>query len=549
MDAATPQGRAALALTLLAIDPQGLGGLHLRGRAGGARDGITGLLNVLPSPRHRLPPDASDDQLFGALDLAATLAGDRIVHAQGVLARAGTLVLPMAERISPRLAGRLAAAADRGGPCLVALDEGTEDEGIPAALADRLAFSVDLTDSRGDVFAHMAPDRARIAAAQAALPRVQPHPQQIADLTETAARFGIQSLRAPLFALRAALAHAALMGRDAPDGKDMEVAAILTLAHRATVVPEDAAQEEPQDTPDDRPQDENEGEDTLDLPEDLLLEAVKAALPDDVLDRLAAGAAKGGTGSGSGARRKSNRRGRPLPARPGRLDGTNRIDVIATLRAAAPWQTLRERGDGPVRVWPSDIHVKRFEELSDRLLIFTVDASGSAAIARLAEAKGAIELLLSDAYARRDHVALVSFRGTEAEVLLPPTRSLVQTKRRLAALPGGGGTPLAAGLEAAMSVAQVARARGLTPTVVLLTDGRANIARDGSVDRAQAAQDAQAVARGLRGAGVDAIVIDTGNRPERSLAQLSDTLGGHYVVLPRADAQRLSAAVQRELAG
>ena len=87
-----------------------------------------------------------------------------------------------------------------------------------------------------------------------------------------------------------------------------------------------------------------------------------------------------------------------------------------------------------------DIRLRRYEERSDRLLIFTVDASGSAALARLAEAKGAIEILLAEAYARRDHVCLIAFRGTEAELLLPPTRSLVQTKRRLAGLPGGGGT-------------------------------------------------------------------------------------------------------------
>jgi magnesium chelatase subunit D len=79
----------------------------------------------------------------------------------------------------------------------------------------------------------------------------------------------------------------------------------------------------------------------------------------------------------------------------------------------------------------SDVRVRQFEERSDRAIIFVVDASGSAALARLAEAKGAIELLLGEAYARRDHVALVAFRGDGADILLPPTRSLVQTKRRL----------------------------------------------------------------------------------------------------------------------
>ncbi len=111
---------------------------------------------------------------------------------------------------------------------------------------------------------------------------------------------------------------------------------------------------------------------------------------------------------------------------------------MATLRAAAPWQTIRRRAtgrDGVLELRPDDIRLKQAQERSDRLLIFTVDASGSAALARLAEAKGAVELLLAQAYARRDHVALVAFRGAGAEVLLPPTRSLVHTKRRLAALP------------------------------------------------------------------------------------------------------------------
>ncbi len=180
-------------------------------------------------------------------------------------------------------------------------------------------------------------------------------------------------------------------------------------------------------------------------------------------------------------------------------------------------------------------------------MIFTVDASGSAALSRLAEAKGAVELLLAQAYARRDHVALVAFRGIEAELLLPPTRSLVQTKRRLAALPGGGGTPLAAGMVAAFEQATQATRRGLTPTIAILTDGRANIALDGKADRKQAAADAQHIARVLRAHATDAIVIDTGNRPEPALRNLAQTLDAAYLPLPRADAERLSKSVATAL--
>jgi magnesium chelatase subunit D len=198
---------------------------------------------------------------------------------------------------------------------------------------------------------------------------------------------------------------------------------------------------------------------------------------------------------------------------------------------------------------PADIRVKRYEEHSDRLLIFTVDASGSAALARLGEAKGAVETLLSQAYAARDHVALIAFRGTGAELLLPPTRSLVQTKRRLAALPGGGGTPLAAGLADARLLAHRARAQGLSPTVILLTDGRSNIALDGTANRAQAATDAEAMAQALRREGVASLVIDMSLRPQDALQRLSGALGAPYIKLPRADARALSGAVSAALSG
>jgi magnesium chelatase subunit D len=211
---------------------------------------------------------------------------------------------------------------------------------------------------------------------------------------------------------------------------------------------------------------------------------------------------------------------------------------------------LRRR-DAPERTGPiirhGDLRYKRYVDHSDRLLIFTVDASGSAAMARMGEAKGAIELLLAEAYARRDHVALIAFRGATAEVLLEPTRSLVQTKRKLAALPGGGATPLAAGLMAAQSMALHARRKGLTPTVITLTDGRANMSLDGTPNRGQAGDDAQTVARALRASRVDSIVIDTGRRPERALAQIADILGGAYIALPRTDARSLSDAVTRSL--
>ena len=173
-----------------------------------------------------------------------------------------------------------------------------------------------------------------------------------------------------------------------------------------------------------------------------------------------------------------------------------------------------------------------------------VDASGSAALHRLAEAKGAVELLLADCYVRRDNVAVLAFRGSKAELLLPPTRSLVRAKRSLAGLPGGGGTPLAAGIEAALALAEAVRRRGETPVVVLLTDGRANIARDGEPGRTRAGEDALAAAMQLQAAGVTALLLDTSPQPQPMARQLAAQMGAAYLPLPHAGAAELSQAVR-----
>lgn len=170
-------------------------------------------------------------------------------------------------------------------------------------------------------------------------------------------------------------------------------------------------------------------------------------------------------------------------------------------------------------------------------------------MSRLNEAKGAVELLLGQAYAARDHVALIAFRGEGAELLLPPTRSLVQTKRRLASLPGGGGTPLAAGLQQAALLATQSKSKGLTPTVVILTDGRANIALDGTANRTAAQADSEQMAQVLAAQDIASLVIDMSNRPQDALRALAVRLGAPYLALPRANAERLTGAVSAALDG
>jgi magnesium chelatase subunit D len=195
-----------------------------------------------------------------------------------------------------------------------------------------------------------------------------------------------------------------------------------------------------------------------------------------------------------------------------------------------------------------DFHVSRFRQLGQTTTVFVVDASGSSALNRLAEAKGAVELLLADCYVRRDSVAVLAFRGKVAEVLLPPTRSLARAKRSLAGLPGGGGTPLASAIDAAAALAGQIKRKGETPIVVLLTDGKANIARDGSPGRGPAASDALAAAAQLRATGVSALLVDTSPQPQSSAEQLSAAMGAQYLALPYGGAQSLNRAV-RAVAG
>ena len=539
--------RATTALALLAIDP-GLGGLTIRARSGPVRDALVDSLRALPMPLTRLHPAMTGEALDGGIDLSATLSAGVLTQTKGLLQDPSTLVLTMAERADPYLAARLSATLDRGaGHVVIALDEGIEEERLAPALADRMAFHVDLDDiGRGDI-------GAGFTAPEVSLIDIEVAEDIPETLVHLAVRLGILSLRAVGFALRAAKAHAIWHGRDAITEADVSAAVALVFAHRATMMPADEEQDDtppPDQEPPEQEQEQTPPEEMQGIPEDILLAAIKAALPASLLDDLQSGkAVASAKGTGSGQKKIGNRRGRPLPAREGGASNA-RVDLIATLRAAVPWQTLRKRQhpdrDGPI-IRRSDLRRKRYQDHSDRLLIFVVDASGSSALSRLGEAKGAIELLLAQAYARRDHVALISFRGSEAEVLLSPTRSLVQTKRKLAELPGGGATPLAAGLMAADEMARQSVRKGFAPTAIVLTDGRSNMTLDGMPDRAQAAVDSRLMAQSLATQGVQSIVIDTGRRAEPALADLARVMRGRYLALPRADAQSVSAAVTQTL--
>lgn len=574
---------AVLAAALFAIDPAGTVGVVLRSAWGPARDQwLARLQAMLPpeAPVRRLPPNVTDDRLLGGLDLAATLQAKRPIVERGLLAEAdgGLVVVPMAERLAPATVAHLAATIDlacvvveRDGIAarpparigLIALDEGlTEDEGVAAALQDRLAFHVRLPGGTARGKPDSLPDPDVIIRARRRLANVACGERIAEALCEAAMALGVASLRAPLLALQAARASAALHGRGRAGDADAAIACRLVLAPRATRLPSDASPPQEQDErPDDsreRPQtdgDENrEASPEIEQPlVDMILAAARAAMPVDILASLQAsrmGSVRKSTPGKAGAVAASLRRGRPAGIRRGDPGGRSRLNVIETLRAAAPWQGLRRGAVAQSRleIRRDDFRITRFKQNVATTTIFVVDASGSSAANRLAEAKGAVELLLADCYVRRDEVALIAFRGRGAEVVLPPTRSLVRAKRCLAGLPAGGGTPLATAIDMAAIMAGAILRKGQSPVVVLLTDGKANMTRDGRPGAAQAEQEAIAAARVFRIAGLRSLVVDTSSRPRPQAEQLAKDMGALYLPLPYAGSKELSRAIQASVA-
>ena len=599
------QGDAATIAALFAVDPVGLGGVALRSPACDNRDQWLALLkSLLPTqtPLRRVPLNINDTALLGGLDLGATLQAGKPIALKGLLSQAdgGVLVLAMAERMSLSSAARFGSVLDTGMVALqrdgldtsakaslglVALDEGaSDDEQMPAGLADRLAFRLLMgaqdEDEEGPEWTAQ-----EVLNARERLSQVTIDDEAVQALCAAALALGIDSLRASVFAVRVARAAAALAGSNTVEEEHTGVAARLVLAPRATRLPpaappENEAQDTPAETqeppepppeppsepesPDAQNKDESKADDDQEdpgLPEnlaELVLEAAQAAIPSGLLASLKIGQlqrAKTPTSGSAGALQKNALRGRPVGARKGEPRAGQRINVLETLRAAAPWQKLRQRQQAPtdgqiqrIVVRKEDFHVTRFRQSGQTTTVFVVDASGSSALNRLAEAKGAVELLLADCYVRRDSVAVLAFRGQTAELILPPTRSLARAKRSLAGLPGGGGTPLAHAIDAAILLADQLRKKGETPIVVLLTDGKGNIARDGRPGRAQAAADALAAATEMRLRGFSTLLVDTSPQAQDAAKNLAQAMGAQYLALPYAGANSLNQAV-RAVAG
>ena len=568
---------------MLAIEPR-LRGLVVAGAAGSGKSALLrGMRALLPDePFVELPNGTDDEALLGGLDVEATLRRGQRVLRHGLLERAhgGSLLVEACNLLPESAVNPLLAALDTG-RLRIERDGSSVDtaarfrllasfdpaEGAPRAhLLDRVALvsvipALSPLETRMRVVQHhVTPPadlwddeiealRGLVQLARDTLPEVTIDARQERELVATALSLGVQGHRADVFAVLVARASAALALRDRVQTEDLETAVRLVLLPRATQqpapppAPPEAAAESP--TPETDPS-RDDGEHSLPAEQELVLddavlEAVAAEIP-AVLDSLPFANVRRSRGGSRG--QTAGTRGRHVGSHPGRANA-GRIDVIATLRAAARWQKLRPRGNRRVVLRAEDLRIKRYRNKAGALFLFAVDASGSMALNRMREAKGAVHALLEQAYVNRDRVALLSFRGNSAELLLPPTGSVELLRRAVDQLPTGGGTPLAAALCEALDVAAQARRRGFANVVlVLLTDARANVAL--RADRAGVERELQQLAGASMQAGLRSLVIDTQRNflSQGSAQKLAAWLGGNYLYLPGAGGRAIAAAAR-----
>jgi magnesium chelatase subunit D len=587
-------------LLLLAVEPRLKGLLIASGPGLGKSRLVRTYRSLLPEPYIELPLNITEDRLLGGLDFELTIASGTRHLARGLLAAAhrGTIYIDSVNLLDTGITNHISSTISDGyfrleregfsisQPAdflLVGTYDPSEGE-VRTSLLDRVGLfvapaAITFADTRAEIIEWiLARDRKSkvtdedaleiamlkglITEASTRLSEVDISYDNRRRLSLASIELGVEGNRADIFAIHAARAHAALAGRITVTEEDITAAIRLVLIPRATVIPamdenEREAEQAESDRPEgDVPRDESDGPSpnagTARMAiEDILIKALDSSLPEGLLELPERRQQKAKVGSrGETLNRMRGRHINSVPGKP----SEGRIALAATLRAAAIEQADRrdKAPDRAVNIKLEDLRIKRFKQKAGMLFIFAVDASGSMALHRMSQAKGALTRLLQQAYIHRDKVALISFRGKAADLMLPPSQSVERAKQALDQLPVGGSTPMAAGLITALDLARRARRAGIGQIMLLLfTDGRANMGlhtdeiADTAVRRRAIQEELAQVGAALQYERITSVVVDTQSSftSDGAGQALANLLGGRYVYLPRADAKTVSHAV------
>ncbi|MEA2973910.1 MAG: magnesium chelatase subunit [Actinomycetota bacterium] len=568
---------AKLALILAAAD-RNIGGVLLRGHKGSAKSTLArGLAALLDGgPFVELPLGATEERVVGSLDLGAALTGGEVRFKPGLLAAAdgGVLYVDEVNLLADHLVDALLDAAASGvnrverdgvshshpARFLLVGSMNPEEGDLRPQLLDRFGLAVDVrnpTDpaTRAEVVrrrqAFDADPSAFVATWSktedelvARLARTRPATVDD-DLLEaacaTCVAAGAESMRADIVLARAASAHAGWQGGTTTTADDVRAVAHLVLAHRQRRQPLDdpaGARAAVDDALDDALGDGALGDGATEPPED------HVAAPDPPPPVIAIVAPKSEEAGRMGRRSPvgDTERGRTVGSR-APVGAVGAVAVVPTIQAAAV-RRAEDAGATPAIV-AADLREPVKDALTGNLLVLAVDASGSMGTDdRMAAVKGALLGLLVDAYQRRDRVALVTFGGNGAEVVLRPTGSVEVARARLESLATGGETPLAEGIKAATVLAHRSATPNLRPLLVVVTDGRATSGAGVHADPVAAALAEAAIVARHR---LPAVVIDVepATGPRLGLAaDLAAAMGARHLALPDLTAGRLESALR-----